>query len=190
VTPVYRGVMGAESDAKTVSITDCVFVDVLVGEWTVTEKMLWLNDVYQNNHPVIVEKVDEGNIKIHNFIAGGLASCTITATVDKDARTITIPYQAIDMGDPQYDFALASFAEPFPGSNIGKVVAVLPVEGYGRAMKIVFPVREFDFRDTPLNGSWQTLAFIKGADIFDATNAGQGYLGQDIVGIDAVWNKR
>jgi hypothetical protein len=94
------------------------------------------------------------------------------------------------MGDPQYDYALASFEQSFPAFNIGEVVAVLPVEGYGRSMKIVFPVREFDFRGTQLNGAWQTLAFMKGADIFDETNASGGYLGSDIIGLDVVWTKR
>ncbi len=190
VAPIYRDEAGPESEAMQVRLTTCRFIDAIVGDWYVAnEKWIWTNDFYDGKHNITIEKVDDTNIKIHNFTGENIDAQIVMATVDNDERTITIPYQPIITdGSNIADIYLAAIVvSSAPMHSIGVGIGTLPVVGKGKGMTITFPgtIEIAPPKQTVTYiGTWQTLAFRKGTEPILAN-----LYGTDMVGMETVWKK-
>jgi len=73
---------------------DKEFIDELVGKWDVTESYFNGEDVFNNNHTLTIEKLDGNTIKIIGFNDDSEEYLdVVTATVDSEDRTISVPFQ-------------------------------------------------------------------------------------------------
>lgn len=182
---VYGTRLATPSEARQVTIVECPFIDAITGQWDAGERMIWYGDVYNNNHIVTIEKVDDTTIEIYNFTGENISQQTVTATVDNEARTITIPYQEIITADTDntYSMYLASLEHNFPGANIGVGIGTVTAEGKGKGMTFTFPSprQVGDRGGNSYNGTWQTLAIETASDT---------YMGQAVVGVETVWTKK
>ncbi len=189
VAPVYHTGTGPESEPKTVTVNNCVFVDVITGQWDVAEKWIWMNDFYDGRHIIFIEKVDDNNIKIYNFTGEGIQEQVVDATVDNDARTITIPYQKIITDGSSYaDMYLAGLrVSSAPINSIDFGIGTLQAVGKGKGMTISFPstVEIADENQTVFNATWQLIAFKPGTDPVI-----ENLWGSNMVGMETVWTKK
>lgn len=186
VTPIYRGVVGRESEAKAVTVAACSFVDVIAGEWDVDEKWIWTNDFYNGKHNLFIEKIDQTNIRIRNFTGEGIQDQVVLATVDNEGRTITIPYQPIKTDGSRiadvYLAGIVTSSAPIHSVNVG--IGTLSVAGKGKGMTVTFPgtVEITPPKQTvAYTGTWQTLAFNPST---------AALMGVDMVGMKTVWTKK
>jgi hypothetical protein len=190
VAPVYRDNVGQESEAREVSLVQCRFIDVLVGKWDVDEYWIWTNDFYNGDHTVTIEKVDDTNIRILDFTGENIQEQIVTATVDNDNRTITIPWQPIITdGSTLADIYLAGIVVSSAAiHSIGVGIGTLPVVGKGRGMTITFPGTVYitpPKQELSYLGTWQTIAFYPGTE-----PVAENLLGTDMVGMETVWTKK
>jgi hypothetical protein len=186
---VHGGVVSTPSEPKVVTINECLFVDVIVGQWQVEERKVYFNDMINNRHTVTFEKVDNTTVKISNFTGEGIPDQVIEASVDNEARSITIGYQPIITTDTfsgyiTYLSAVVSQATP---ENINVGIGTIMVEGRGKGeMRFVFPstIKSTGKDGVERNHTWYALAFTGDPD------DGGVLLGVNQMGYDTVWTKR